>query len=266
MDADVGLSNGDPRAAERTFQLLNQVAGRAGRGEKPGRALLQTCQPEHPVLRALLSGDFERFYARRPRCAADARLPPFGRLAAVIVVGLRPRRHGNFGRALARAACLPPERPGWSVAAPGALPGEEDIVVFGPAEAPIAMVRGKHRFRLLIKAPRQRRICRLPAADARPGPRPRERLENQRRCRSAEFSVSVSVVLLVEVQSLLLAPSVRVARPGTLCYVSPPFGWNGVSTDHRFKTARPSINVAQPRIYVGTVMVRSEPREPFPRG
>ncbi|RAI16232.1 primosomal protein N', partial [Rhodoblastus acidophilus] len=87
VDADIGLSNGDPRAAERTFQLLNQVAGRAGRGEKPGRALLQTWQPDHPVLRALLSGDFERFYAEETDARRLARLPPFGRLAGVVVSG-----------------------------------------------------------------------------------------------------------------------------------------------------------------------------------
>jgi primosomal protein N' (replication factor Y) len=154
VDADIGLSNGDPRAAERTFQLLNQVAGRAGRGEKPGRALLQTWQPDHPVLRALLSGDFERFYAEETQARRLARLPPFGRLAAIIVSGSDRNAVEVLSRALARAACLPPESPGWSVAPPGALPGEDDIVVFGPAEAPIAMVRGKYRFRLLIKAPR----------------------------------------------------------------------------------------------------------------
>ncbi len=155
VDADIGLSNGDPRAAERTFQLLNQVAGRAGRGEKPGRALLQTFQKEHPVLRALLSGDFERFYREETQMRRDARLPPFGRLAAVIVAGPDRAATEAHARALARAACLPPEKPGWSVCAPGQLPGEDDIVVLGPAEAPIAMLRGKHRFRLLIKAPRR---------------------------------------------------------------------------------------------------------------
>ncbi len=155
VDADIGLSNGDPRAAERTFQLLNQVAGRAGRGEKPGRALLQTFQKEHPVLRALLSGDFERFYREETQMRRDARLPPFGRLAAVIVAGPDRAATEAHARAMARAACLPPEKPGWSVCASGQIPGEGDIVVLGPAEAPISMLRGKHRFRLLIKAPRR---------------------------------------------------------------------------------------------------------------
>jgi primosomal protein N' (replication factor Y) len=155
VDADVGLANGDPRAAERTFQLLNQVAGRAGRGEKPGRAYLQTWQKEHPVLRALLSGDFERFYREETQARRNASLPPFGRLAAVIVAGPDRAAAETHARALARAAGMPPEKPGWSVAAAGQWPGEEDLVVLGPAEAPIAMVRGRHRFRLLVKAPRR---------------------------------------------------------------------------------------------------------------
>jgi primosomal protein N' (replication factor Y) len=155
VDADIGLSNGDPRAAERTFQLLNQVAGRAGRGDKPGRALLQTFQKEHPVLRALLSGDFERFYREETQMRRDARLPPFGRLAAVIVAGPDRAAAETHARVLARAAVLAPEKPGWSVARPGQFSAEEDIVVLGPAEAPIALLRGKHRFRLLIKAPRR---------------------------------------------------------------------------------------------------------------
>jgi primosomal protein N' (replication factor Y) len=155
VDADIGLSNGDPRAAERTFQLLNQVAGRAGRGEKPGRALLQTFQKEHPVLRAMLSGDFERFYREETQMRRDARLPPFGRLAALIVAGPDRAACETHARALARAACMAPEKPGWSVCAAGQFPDEDDIVVLGPAEAPISMLRGKHRFRLLVKAPRR---------------------------------------------------------------------------------------------------------------
>ena len=155
IDADVGLSNGDPRAAERTFQLLNQVAGRAGRGEKPGRALIQTWQKEHPVLRALLSGDFERFYAEETQARVQAQLPPFGRLAAVIVSGPDRALAEAHARALVRAAAIPAEKGGWSVSSPGVLPAENDIVALGPAEAPVAMVRGQHRFRILVKAPRR---------------------------------------------------------------------------------------------------------------
>ena len=104
VDADIGLANGDPRAAERTFQLLNQVAGRAGRGEKPGRALLQTWQKEHPVLRAMLSGDFERFYREETQARRDAGLPPFGRLAAIIVSGPDRAATEIYARELARGA------------------------------------------------------------------------------------------------------------------------------------------------------------------
>ena len=87
LDADIGLTSGDPRAAERTFQLLQQVTGRAGRGERPGRALVQTYQPEHPVIAALLSGDADRFYEEEIWAREAAGLPPFGRLAALIVSG-----------------------------------------------------------------------------------------------------------------------------------------------------------------------------------
>ena len=85
VDADVGLANADPRAAERTFQLLRQATGRAGRSDKPGHALLQTWQPEHPVIAALMSGDAERFYAQETEQRRLGGLPPFGRLAAIIV-------------------------------------------------------------------------------------------------------------------------------------------------------------------------------------
>jgi primosomal protein N' (replication factor Y) len=177
VDADIGLSNGDPRAAERTFQLLNQVAGRAGRGEKPGTAMLQTWQPDHPVLRALLSGDFERFYAEETQARRLARLPPFGRLAGVVVSASDRNAAEKFARDLACAARLPPERPGWSVAPAGALPGADDIAIYGPAEAPIAMVRGKYRFRLLIKAPRKANIQAFLRQMRARGPKPAKDLK-----------------------------------------------------------------------------------------
>ncbi len=137
LDADIGLSSGDPRASERTFQLLQQVTGRAGRGERPGRALVQTYQPEHPVLAALISGDAERFYAEETFAREEAGLPPFGRLAALIVSADAREAAEAHGRALAQ------------VAAPWA-----GIMVLGPAEAPLALVRGRHRFRLLVKTER----------------------------------------------------------------------------------------------------------------
>jgi primosomal protein N' (replication factor Y) len=137
VDADLGLASGDPRAGERTFQLLQQVTGRAGRGDVPGRALLQTFQPDHPVMKALLSGDVERFYAEEIAIRREAGLPPFGRLAALVVSADDRNAAELHARSLARAADPPP-----------------GTLVLGPAEAPIAVVRGRHRFRLLVKTPR----------------------------------------------------------------------------------------------------------------
>jgi primosomal protein N' (replication factor Y) len=137
VDADLGLSNGDPRAAERTFQLLHQVVGRAGRDAGIGRGYLQTHQPEHPVMRALIAQDRDAFYQAEIEMREQAGYPPFGRLASLVVSG--PDRHEaqSFARALARAA-----------------PPLEDVRVLGPADAPLALVRGRHRLRLLVKAPR----------------------------------------------------------------------------------------------------------------
>jgi primosomal protein N' (replication factor Y) len=137
VDADLGLSNGDPRAAERTFQLLHQVAGRAGREEGRGIGLLQTHQPEHPVMRALISQDREAFYAAEIAVRESQGYPPFGRLASVIVSGGdRPSTEG-YARRLAAAA-----------------PRDDHVRLLGPAEAPLAVVRGRHRFRLLAKSSR----------------------------------------------------------------------------------------------------------------
>lgn len=146
IDADVDLANGDPRAAERTFQILQQVTGRAGRGAAPGRGMIQTYQPGHPVIAALLSGDTERFYATEIAGRREAGLPPFGRLAALIVSGTDRHAAEVHARAIARAAHAGLARLG---------PDAAELLVLGPAEAPIAMVRGRHRFRLLVKAPRE---------------------------------------------------------------------------------------------------------------
>ena len=158
VDADVGLANADPRAAERTFQLLRQATGRAGRGERPGHALLQTWQPDHPVIAALVSGDAELFYARETEERRQGRLPPFGRLAAIVVSAEDKGAAEAHARALARAAHgLPAAKtPGktWRVAPLGGEPQEDEIVLLGPAEAPIAVLRKRHRFRLAAKAPR----------------------------------------------------------------------------------------------------------------
>jgi primosomal protein N' (replication factor Y) len=155
IDADIGLSTGDPRAAERTFQLLQQVTGRAGRAERPGRALVQTWQPEHPVIRALISGDAARFYAEETEQRRRGGLPPFGRLAALIVSGKDRVSAETHARALAVAAYDLARKGEWPLAPAGGLPEESDIVLLGPAEAPIAVIRGRHRFRLLVRAPKK---------------------------------------------------------------------------------------------------------------
>lgn len=133
VDADLGLANGDPRAAERTFQLLNQVTGRAGRTGRKSLGLLQTYQPDHPVMRAIISGDSEAFYAREIEERERSVLPPFGRLAALIISADNRPDAENHARALRRAA-----------------PASPEISVLGPAEAPLAIVRGRHRFRILV--------------------------------------------------------------------------------------------------------------------
>ena len=137
VDADLGLGNGDPRAAERTFQLLHQVVGRAGREEGRGLGFLQTHQPEHPVMKALISGDREAFYSSEIALREKTGYPPFGRLAGLLITANERHAAEAYGRALASAA-----------------PKHEQVRVLGPAEAPIAVVRGRHRFRLLVKAPR----------------------------------------------------------------------------------------------------------------
>ncbi|MFN3658399.1 MAG: primosomal protein N' [Pseudolabrys sp.] len=137
VDADLGLGNGDPRAAERTFQLLHQVTGRAGREEGRGVGYLQTHQPDHPVMKALILGDREAFYASEIALRERTGYPPFGRLAGLVVSGNDRHSAEGYGRSL--VACAPKD---------------EQVRVLGPAEAPVAVVRGRHRFRLLVKAPR----------------------------------------------------------------------------------------------------------------
>ena len=135
VDADFGLNHGDPRAAERTYQLMHQVAGRAGREQRRGRVMLQTHMPDHPVLAALVSGERDAFYACEAELRKSAGLPPFGRLAGVLVSA------PDKARALATARALTK-----------ALPAHPAIQVLGPAEAPIAVLRGRHRVRFLLKA------------------------------------------------------------------------------------------------------------------
>jgi primosomal protein N' (replication factor Y) len=141
VDADLGLNGGDLRAAERTYQLLHQVAGRAGRGERPGRVMLQTFMPEHPVMQAVAAGDRDGFYQLEAEMRLEAGMPPFGRLAALIVSGEDPTLVERVAMALGRAA-----------------PRSETVHVLGPAPAPLALLRGRHRRRLLLKAPRSTQV------------------------------------------------------------------------------------------------------------
>jgi primosomal protein N' (replication factor Y) len=136
VDADLGLENGDPRAAERTFQLLTQVTGRAGRVTAGGRALVQTHAPEHPVIAAMVRGNGEAFYAEETLVRRDGALPPFVRLASIIVSATDRSEAYAHAAALARTAPRDP------------------VEVLGPAEAPLAILRGRYRFRLLVRAPR----------------------------------------------------------------------------------------------------------------
>ncbi|GAB4237599.1 MAG: primosomal protein N' [Kiloniellaceae bacterium] len=154
VDADLGLYGGDLRAAERTYQLLHQVAGRAGRAEHRGRVLLQTAEPEHPVMQALAAGaenasgnagGRDSFFEAEAAAREAAGLPPFGRLAALILSGPDARQVDEVARALARAA-------------PRGEQGTEQVTVLGPAPAPLAVLRGRHRRRFLVKAPRAFRL------------------------------------------------------------------------------------------------------------
>nr|WP_281352623.1 primosomal protein N' [Marivivens donghaensis] len=137
IDADLGLQGSDLRAAERTFQLMRQVAGRAGRAAKAGTALLQTYQPEHHVIRAILSGDEEQFWEAEAAERRAAGVPPYGRMAGIVISGPELAEIFDLGNHLARNA-EPLRRIG--------------AQVFGPAPAPIARIRGRNRVRLLVKA------------------------------------------------------------------------------------------------------------------
>jgi len=137
LDADLGLAHGDPRAAEKTFQILTQVTGRAGRASKAGRAFLQTYHPEHQVMKAMVAQDREAFYQYELAARESGGLPPFGRLAALIVSANEHDVAMGFAKRLLSAA-----------------PMAEGLKLFGPADAPIAMVRGRHRVRLLAQSPK----------------------------------------------------------------------------------------------------------------
>lgn len=137
VDADLGLDGGDLRASERTFQQIMQVSGRAGRGEKPGTVFIQTHAPEAQVMQALVSGDAEAFYAAETEARREADAPPFGRYAAIIVSSEDKAAAEQTARMIGRSA-----------------PETAEVHVYGPAPAPLAMLRGRHRFRLLVHAKR----------------------------------------------------------------------------------------------------------------
>ena len=162
VDADLGLSNGDPRAAERTFQLLSQVTGRAGRSGLKSHGLIQTYQPAHPVMQAIVSGDAEAFYDREIGEREKALLPPFGRLASVIVSADSRGEAEGHARGLRQAA-----------------PQVSGISILGPAEAPLALVRGRHRFRLLVHGRRGSDMQAFLRAMLANGPKERASLQVQ---------------------------------------------------------------------------------------
>jgi primosomal protein N' (replication factor Y) len=138
VDGDLALETIDPRAGERTWQILAQVAGRAGRGERPGRALVQTHLPGHPLMQALAAGDRDRFLSHERRVREAALLPPFGRLAGIIGSARDAGEVERFMRTLARR-----------------VPVSREVTVLGPAPAPMALVQGRHRWRFLVRAGRE---------------------------------------------------------------------------------------------------------------
>jgi primosomal protein N' (replication factor Y) len=144
VDADLGLEGGDLRAAERTYQQVAQVAGRAGRGDKPGEVLIQTRHPEAAVIAALAAGDRDAFYAAETETRREAGAPPFGRWAAIIVSSEDEAEARDAARAIG-----------------GARPNHADLAILGPAPAPMALLRGRYRYRLLINARRSAEVQRI---------------------------------------------------------------------------------------------------------
>ncbi|MEO1281488.1 MAG: primosomal protein N', partial [Pseudomonadota bacterium] len=139
VDGDLGLAQGaDPRAGERTFQLLHQVTGRAGRAKVRGLGLVQTHMPEHPVMQAIMSGDREAFLDAEIRSRQAGMLPPYGRLAALVISARDKELAELCARDIVHRAPL-----------------SDTITVLGPAEAPISIIRGRNRWRVLVKAPRE---------------------------------------------------------------------------------------------------------------
>ena len=137
VDADLGLEGGDLRAGERTYQQVAQVAGRAGRGSKPGEVLIQTRHPDAPVIAALAAGDRDAFYSAETEMRREAGAPPFGRWASIIISS---EDDGEAREAANRLGAFRPD--------------VADCMILGPAPAPMALLRGRYRYRFLINARR----------------------------------------------------------------------------------------------------------------
>jgi len=138
VDADLGLSGGDLRASEKTYQVLQQVSGRSGRAQKKGRVFLQTFCPEHGVMKALISGDRDRFLEEEEEARRVAEMPPFGKLAALIITSPKAQEAEAVARALGQK-----------------VPFREDMTILGPAPAPLFQLGRRYRWRFLIKATKQ---------------------------------------------------------------------------------------------------------------
>ncbi|MEL7197594.1 MAG: primosomal protein N' [Pseudomonadota bacterium] len=141
VDADLGLEGGDLRAAERTYSQIAQVAGRAGRGAKPGEVLIQTRHPDAPVIAALANGDRDAFYAAETDARADAGAPPFGRWAAIILSSEDDKEAREAANRLGDTR-----------------PHRDDLYILGPAPAPMALLRGRYRYRFLVNAKRSAQL------------------------------------------------------------------------------------------------------------
>ena len=201
VDADLGLAGGDLRAAERSFQQIQQVAGRAGRGDKPGRVFVQTHDPDAPVIAALVKGDAPGFYAAETEARREAAMPPFGRLAAIVVSAEDAKEAEAVARRIGHAA-----------------PEVEGMAVFGPAPAPLAMLRGRHRQRLLVHARRSLDVQDV-IRDWLAGNRLEPQGPGQRRRRPLQLPVNQPRVDLV-CRTDLTADTLRAPNEGVRCVSS----------------------------------------------
>ena len=144
LDADLGLAGGDLRAAEKTYQMLHQVAGRAGREERAGKVWLQTRQPDNPLMQALSNWDREGFLRLEKQARSEAGLPPFGRLVSLIISSKNETEADQIARLLAASA-----------------PSTPRAQILGPAPSGLAFLRGRHRRRLLIKADKKLNVQKM---------------------------------------------------------------------------------------------------------